>query len=57
MADLSTDRAIDEPPFTNSGVDMLGLFLIKKGKKSLKDTGHYLHAYLAGQSILNALVA
>ena len=26
-------------------------------EKSLKDIGHYLHAYLAGQSILNAIVA
>ena len=59
MADLPTDRTIDEPPFTNCGVDMFGPFLIKerKGEKSLKDMGHYLHAYLAGKSILNALVA
>ena len=56
MADLPTDKTIDEPPFTNCDVDMFGPFLIK-GEKSLKDMGHYLHAYLAGQSILNALVA
>ena len=41
MADLSTDKAIDEPPFINSGVDMFGLFLIKEGRKSLKDTENY----------------
>ena len=56
MADLPTDRTTNEPTFTNCGVDMFGPFLIK-GEKSLKDMGHYLHAYLAGQSILNALVA
>ena len=26
MADLPTDRTMDEPPFTNCGVDMFGLF-------------------------------
>ena len=57
MADLSTDKTTDESPFTNCGVDMFGPFLIKEQKKSLKDMEHYLHAYLVGQSILNALVA
>ena len=40
MADLPTDRTIDEPPFTNCGVDMFGPFLIKERRN--------LHAYLAG---------
>ena len=55
MADLPTDRKTDEPPFTKCGVDMFGSFLIKEGRKGLKDMGHYLHAYLLEQSILNAL--
>ena len=36
MADLPTDRTLDGPPFTNSGVDMFGPFLIKEGRKELK---------------------
>ena len=39
MADLPTDRTIDELPFTNRGVDMLGPFLIKEGRKELKRYG------------------
>ena len=39
MADLPTDRTIDEPPFTNCGVDMFGPFLIKEGRKELKRYG------------------
>ena len=39
MADLPTDRAIDEPPFINCGVDMFGPFLIKEGRKELKRYG------------------
>ena len=39
MADLPTDRTIDEPPFTNCGVDMFGPFLIKEGRKDLKRYG------------------
>ena len=39
MADLPTDRTIDEPSFTNSGVNMFGPFLIKKGGKELKRYG------------------
>ena len=39
MADLSSDRTIDEPPFANCGVDMFGPFLIKEGKKELKRYG------------------
>ena len=36
MAHLPTDRTTDEPPFTNCGMDMLGPFLIKEGRKELK---------------------
>ena len=39
MADLPPDRTIDEPPFTNCGVDMFGLFLIKEERKELKRYG------------------
>ena len=39
MADLPTDRTIDEPRFTNCGVDMFGPFLIKEGRKELKRYG------------------
>ena len=39
MADLPTDRTIDEPPFTNCGVDMFGSFLIKERRKKLKKYG------------------
>ena len=39
MTDLPTDRTIDEPPFTNCGVDMFGPFLIKEGRKDLKRYG------------------
>ena len=57
IADLANDRIIDEPPFTNCGVDMFGLFLLKEGRKELRRYRALLHAYLVGQSILNALVA
>ena len=57
MADLPTDRTIDEPHFTNCGEDKFGPFLMKDGRKSLKDMGHYLHASLVRQTILNALAA
>ena len=36
MADLPTVRTIDEPPFTNRGVNMFGPFLIQEGRKGLK---------------------
>ena len=36
MTDLPTDRTIDEPPFTNLGVNMFGNFLMKEGRKELK---------------------
>ena len=39
MADLPNDRTIDEPPFTNCGVDMFGPFLIKEERKELKRFG------------------
>ena len=39
MADLPTDRTIDELPFTNCGLEMFGPFLIKKGRKELKRYG------------------
>ena len=39
MADLPTDRTMDEPPFTNCGVDMFGPFLIKEGRKEVKRYG------------------
>ena len=39
MADVPTDRAIDEPPFTNCGVDIFGPFLIKEERKELKRYG------------------
>ena len=39
MVDLPTDIAIDEPTFTNCGVDMFGTFLMKEGRKELKRYG------------------
>ena len=39
MADLPTDRTINEPPFTNCGVGMFGLFLTKEEGKELKRYG------------------
>ena len=39
MKDLPNDRTLDGPPFTNCGVDMLGSFLIKVGRKELKRYG------------------
>ena len=39
MADLPTVRTIDEPPFTNRGVNMFGPFLIQEGRKGLKRYG------------------
>ena len=39
MADLGTDRTVDEPSFTNCGVDIFDPFLIKEGRKELKRYG------------------
>ena len=50
MADLPTDRTIDEPPFTNCGVDMFGPFLIKEGRKELKRY-RTLFTYLSGRAV------
>ena len=50
MVDLSNDRTLDGPPFTNCGVDIFGPFLIKEGRKELKRYGA-LFTCLAG--ILN----
>ena len=52
MADLPIDRTIDEPTFTNCGVDMFGPFLIKEGRKELKRYGAIvkppLHTFTKG---------
>ena len=50
MADLLTDRTIDEPPFTNCSVDMFGPFLIKERRKELKRYG-ILFTYLSGRAV------
>ena len=39
MADLLTDRRIEEPPYTNCGVDIFGPFLIKEGREELIRNG------------------
>ena len=39
MSDLPLDRLAVEPPFTYSGVDYFGPFLIKEGRKELKRYG------------------
>ena len=40
MADLPSDRVKgDEPPFSRTGVDFFGPFLIKSGRSSLKRYG------------------
>ena len=36
VADLPHDRLKEEPPFTHSGVDILGPFLIKETRNTLK---------------------
>ena len=36
MADLLENRTLEAPPFTHSGVDMVGPFYIKDGRKQLK---------------------
>ena len=39
MVDLPNDRTLDEPPFTNSRLDVFNTFLIKEGKNELKRYG------------------
>ena len=39
MSDLPSDRVNPAPPFTNTGVDYFGPFLIKEGRKLLKRYG------------------
>ena len=39
MADLPNDRTLDRPSFTNCGVNMFDLLLIKEGRKELKRYG------------------
>ena len=39
MADLLTDRRIEELPYTNCGVDMFGPFIIKEGREELIRNG------------------
>jgi hypothetical protein len=39
MADLPTERTSDGPPFTYTGVDFFGPFMIKQGRKQLKRYG------------------
>lgn len=40
MADLPRNRVVpDEPPFTRSGVDLFGLFNVKRGRSSVKSYG------------------
>ena len=56
MVDLPSDRTIDEPPFTNFGVDMFGPFLIKEGRKELKRYGALFTCLSSGKPILNAPV-
>ena len=50
MADLTNDRTLDGPPFTNCGVDMFGPFLIKEGRKKLKRYGA-LFTWLASKAV------
>ena len=51
MADLPTDRTLDEPPFINCGVDMFGPFLKKEGRKELKKYGTFF-TWLASREAL-----
>ena len=39
MASLPSDRLCEEPPFTYCGVDLLGPFVTKEGRKKLKRYG------------------
>ena len=39
MADLLTDRRIEELPYTNCGIDMFGPFIIKEGREELIRNG------------------
>ena len=39
MANLPTDRLEPSPPFSFSGLDMFGPFIIKEGRKNLKRYG------------------
>ena len=39
MVDLPNGRTLDEPPFTNSRLDVFNTFLIKEGKNELKRYG------------------
>ena len=39
MADLPEERVVESQPFTHSGTDMFGPFLIKEGRKELKRYG------------------
>ena len=39
MADLLSDRRIEELPYTNCGVDMFGPFIIKEGREELIRNG------------------
>ena len=39
MGELPRQRVTDSPPFTYCGVDMLGPFIIKEGRKELKRYG------------------
>ncbi|XP_043231034.1 uncharacterized protein LOC122386165 [Amphibalanus amphitrite] len=42
MANLPEDRVTpDEPPFTNTGLDMFGVFYVKKGRRQEKSRVHY----------------
>ena len=50
MADLTNDRTLDGPPFTNCGVDMFGPFPIKEGRKELKRYGA-LFTWLASRAV------
>ena len=39
MAPLPEDRLKSAPPFTYVGVDLLGPFLVKRGRKEVKNYG------------------
>ena len=51
MADLSEDRLEPAPPFTNCGVDYIGPWLIKQGRKEVKRYG-VLFTCMASRAIL-----